>query len=358
MTRFLLYLTILIWPFGLLLTYRSGIFNFPIYYLDIATLLLSISVATQYHTYKDLFVKPIIKAQLLFSLVLLLSLLVNIFDISTYHRFTSLFYLARVIIYPSIFLAAKKVNQLELRKVISLSVIIFIIIAVLQYLFFPDLRFLKNIGFDDHYYRLVGGLFDPNYTGAIISAITLYFLFSGQTLLSLLLLVPLALTFSRASYLSFVVPVIIGFINKRTKSLRLLLVFGLLAIIIYLIPKPFGEGVNLLRTFSIYSRFSSWQDGFGLFWQRPLLGWGYNTLYSSIGSRFSIDNSFIYILATSGIFGILSFLNLLRESIRLSNYPTKIFISSLLIHSLFNNSFFFIWILAPFWLAISLSSKE
>lgn len=357
MSKFLLYLTILIWPFGLLLTYKNPTFQFPVYYLDIAVSLLFLSTLLEYKKYLNLTKTNLFKAQILFASVLFVSLLANFGAILEFKKFTSFLYLLRVFIYPSIFLVAQRVKVEELKRIILVSVCIFLSLGMIQYLFLPDLRFLKNLGFDDHYYRLVGTMFDPNFTGALISAISLYLFFSGKKLWSLILLIPLSLTFSRASYLSFIVPLITGLFLSKSKNLKPLLLIPILALLVYLIPKPFGEGVNLFRTFSIYSRFQSWSDGLNLFWFRPWFGWGYNTLASN--ARFSsIDNSFILLLATSGIAGLLSFLNLLRESFISIKLPSRIFILSLLVHCLFNNTFFFIWVLSAFWVILALDAKE
>jgi len=99
-----------------------------------------------------------------------------------------------------------------------------------------------------------------------------------------------------------------------------------------------------------------------LFQTKPFFGWGYNTLRGLNGSRFQIDNSFIFLLATTGIFGLLSFINLQKAIVsNIKNVGIKILLYSLLIHSIFNNSFFYIWILSFFWLMSAVgqdNSKE
>ena len=218
------------------------------------------------------------------------------------------------------------------------------------------MRFLKFIGFDDHYYRLIGPFYDPNFTGAVFAGLALFFVGKNIYLLYLPFIGLLALTFSRASYLVFAVGIVYLLINH--KKIKLLLLLVLLGVIIYLIPKPFGEGVNLLRTFSIFSRIDSWQTGSSLFVQRPILGWGYNTLRSANGGRFQIDNSFIFLMATTGILGFLAFINLLIKAFKTSrNKEMFIVVFSLLLHSMFNNSLFYIWILALFWLSLGLGQK-
>jgi O-antigen ligase len=185
----------------------------------------------------------------------------------------------------------------------------------------------------------------------------LYFVAKNKLLYSLPFVCFLALTFSRASYLTFLVGIIYELVTH--KKIKLLFLLGLLCLLIYLVPKPFGEGVNLLRTFSIYSRFESWQQGIALFTQKPILGWGYNTLRATDGSRMQIDNSFIFLLATTGIVGFLSFLNLLREIGRhITDRGVKLVFFSILFHSLTNNSLLYIWILAFFWCAVGIGQTK
>ncbi len=212
----------------------------------------------------------------------------------------------------------------------------------------PDMRFLKLLGFDDHYYRLIGTLLDPNFSGAIIAGGAIFALFANQLPLFFVSLIALALTFSRASYLSFgVAVVLLALYNKKTK---LILLISLLGLIIYFIPKPFGEGVNLLRTVTVFSRVNSWQTGLNLFIQSPLWGWGFKKVF--------IDNSLIYLLVSSGLIGFLSFLYLLKSIFKNIDPINKIILALLLIHSMFNNSFFFVWIYFTFWISLSLKFRE
>lgn len=345
MIYFLLLLAIYIWPFGQLLT-------FGLYPLDIVVFLLSTSLVLSPKR-KEIFTGPVLKPLIIFLGVATLSLLIN------FKQGTSLsvFYLVRLITYPSLFFAARHIGLARLKKPILISIGIFSLLCLVQYLIFPDMRYLKNLGFDDHYFRLIGPFYDPNFTGAVFAGLALYFVAKNKVISSLPFIGFLALTFSRASYLAFLLGLIYLLFTKR--KIRLLLLLVLLGIIIYLLPKPSGEGVNLLRTFSIYSRLDSWQQGITLFLQKPIIGWGYNTLKTATGGRFPIDNSFIYLLATTGIVGFLSFICLLRKLYKSTkDEGIKILAISLLVHSLFNNSLFFIWILALFWIALGTGQEK
>lgn len=356
MIYYLLLLTIYIWPFGQLLSFTNSTLPFSIYLLDIAVLFVSVSLVLSPKR-KEIFRSSITKPLILFLGAATLSLLINSKQAVTAGFPLSVFYLLRLIIYPSLFYASKFIGVNRLRQPLLISLGIFIALSLTQYLIFPDMRFLKNLGFDDHYFRLIGPFYDPNFTGAVLAGLAMYFIAKNKLLYSIPFIALLAPTTSRASYLVFAIALIYLLVTKKKIKLLFLLMF--LGATIYLIPKPFGEGVNLLRTFSIFSRIESWQQGIALFIQRPVLGWGFNTLREADGSRFQIDNSFIYLLATTGMIGLTSFVNLLSSLLKNTrDTGIKMLIVSLLLHSLFNNSLFYIWIMALLWVAAGLGQQK
>lgn len=99
-------------------------------------------------------------------------------------------------------------------------------LSFVLYLVFPDMRSLAFFGWDDHYYRLIGTLFDPNYTGLVLSVGLLspfgWLSFKRQasssidqwmlTILSLFFAICLGLTFSRSSWLSLSIAVVAYFL--------------------------------------------------------------------------------------------------------------------------------------------------
>ena len=357
MIEVLLKISILVWPFGQLLSYRLGQSNYPIYLLDLLSILLTIFLLIGEKSRKQISKDPISPYLLGFMVICGLSLAVNIFSFNLFNILKASFYLLRVITYPSFYYAVKLVDWKNIKSSVTASVIIFLFLGLIQYVIFPDTRSLKYAGFDDHYFRLIGTFFDPNYTGAMLGALGLYFLSTGGYLTAVIILPLLALTYSRASYLSYFLGVIWISIEKKIKYLILLLL--LIPLSVFFSPRPYGEGVNLFRTFSIFSRFDSWLIGIKLFSERPLLGWGFNTLTNLNGQRIGIDNSYLFILATTGIIGLIAFLWLLYKSLR-PVWKTYFFLPliTLLFHSLFNNSFFFIWINSAFWLMLGLAYKS
>ena len=356
MIHYLLLLVIYIWPFGQLLAFKPEALPFTIYLLDFAVLFLSVSLIISSKR-KAILCSSVTKPLAIFLGVAMASFLVNLNLSATSSIPLSALYLLRLIVYPSVFFAAKHIGFNRLKNPVIISLGIFIVICLLQYLIFPDMRFLKNIGFDDHYYRLIGPLFDPNFTGAVFAGASLFFIFNNSFLFSIPFIGLLALTFSRASYLTFIIG--LGIMLFTHKKIKILLLLMLLGFTICFLPKPFGEGVNLLRTTSIFSRVESWRQGANLFIKRPILGWGYNNLRGVNNSRYQVDNSFIFILATTGIFGFLALVNLI---FRIFNNPfnngMKLIAFSILIHSLFNNSLFYIWISALFWFTLGLAQEK
>lgn len=357
MTNYLLILALLIWPFGQLLNLQLPGQTMVIYPLDLICILLTLSLLFSKPRRLQVIRDPLTKPLAFFLFIASLSLLFNLQFAASGGLAVAFSYLIRLLIYPSVYFAAKFSPSRQVLRTILFSLGFFSLLGILQYLIFPDMRFLKNLGFDDHYFRLIGSFYDPNFTGAIFAASALVFLSLSQWPTAVFLVLLLSLTFSRASYLVFLLGILFIFLAQKKRAL--LWVLLLLAGIIFFIPKPFGEGVNLLRTFSIYSRFDSWRIGINLFIQKPFFGWGYNTLRGLTGQRFQIDNSLLYLAATTGIFGTLAFIGLLRAALRQITFlPQKIFILALLIHSLFNNSLFYIWLYFAFWLVLGLPTKE
>jgi len=352
----LLLLTLYVWPFGQLLSFSVPQLPLTIYILDLVVFLVALSLIVSKKR-KKIFSGSITKPLLIFLSVAVISLLFNLKQGIFAGLPLSFFYLLRLIIYPSLFFAARHIGFNKLKKPLLISLGIFSFLSLFQYLIFPDMRYLKILGFDDHYFRLIGTFYDPNFTGAVFAGISLYFIAKSKLLFSIPFIGLLALTFSRASYLTFAIGLIYLLITNKKIKLLLLLIF--LGIVIYLLPKPFGEGVNLLRTFSIFSRFESWNRGLALFFERPILGWGYNNLRGIENSRFQTDNSFIFLLATTGTVGFLFFINLLKKLYQTTiDSGIKILVFSVLLHSLFNNSLFFIWITALFWFTLGIGQAK
>lgn len=147
--------------------------------------------------------------------------------------------------------------------------------GLFQYIVLPDTRFLMNLGWDDHYYRLLGTFFDPNFAGmglilTALAILSLHQRFSKSLLIGLLMILVagITLTYSRSSYLALMAASLgVIFLPKAVSSweLREKIVLGATmlvtaATILLIAPKPGGEGVKLLRTASISARVNDTQN--------------------------------------------------------------------------------------------------
>lgn len=357
----ILFLIALVWPFG-------QIFELPflgsarLYLLDLLVLALSLSLLSK-KTLQSIKSDSLFKPLAYFFLIAAFSLLLALPNLSLEGGATAALYLFRWLTYTSIYFALRTIKfDQKVFKVILASLAAFTLLGLAQYLFLPDTRFLFYLGFDDHFYRLIGTFLDPNFTGlALLIFVFLLLSRPKYKYLALFPVVALALTYSRATYLTGLITVV--YLLLRTPKKSYLLGIPIVLLIVYLAPKPYGEGVNLLRTFSITSRLQDSAAGLQLLNQKPLFGHGFNTLRSIkvtdgvLPNRAAggFSNSFIFILVTTGIFGFLAYLNLLYHALRQTwSYPhLNASLLAIILHSFFNNSLFYIWLMVLFWLITS-----
>ena len=372
---FILFFTLL--PFGQLLRIEKNIFNFyvVIHPIDIIAILslpyLFIVKRTGLLKYVENFILIII-ASFIFSL--------TIFEYSEIFRGS--FYLFRLVSYFALanltyYLSHRLNSSKILLKIIQTSIFIFMIFGLYQFFYFYDLRDLYYVGWDDHYYRLTSTFFDPGFSASIL--IVGLFIFIRNRLIKnnwlnisviLLFLVSIFLTFSRAGYLALLIVTIINFKNYINK---ILIAFILLLTIILIIPKPQSSGVELYRLFSIKSRLINYSDTLEIFKKYPLFGIGFNNLciyktnyllsdniysHSCSGS----DSSLFLLLATTGVVGIITFINsayLFNKYLKNDIYGNLLKISflTILIGSFFNNNLFYNFLMGIIAVFIGLSNS-
>ena len=184
----------------------------------------------------------------------------------------------------------------------------------------------------------------------------------------------LALTYSRAGYVAFLGGILTFLLAKKSLK-KVLVIMGLFAFIVLLIPSFGSEGVHLGRTKSIFARLESYSEAIKLTAKSPVFGVGFNNLcvakdkFLGQTANFQshacsgIESSLLMLLATSGVVGIIVFVYLIYWIIR--EIPKDIygltFISSLvalLLHSLFVNSLFYPWVMGWMGLLLGVSFKE
>lgn len=258
-----------------------------------------------------------------------------------------------------------------------------LLLGLLQYFFLPDTRFLHIYGWDDHFNRLIGTQFDPNFIGLlfiffIILLEVLPFIQSRvKVALRLILILAISLTFSRSTYLAFGVALLYltfyeVFKDRTWQSFKWIGLIFLLGLAIVIAPKPAGEGVRLARTSTVISRLDRTDQeisnltatdlivGKGLF--VPL-----NTDVSTVETEiipnhaWFTDNVIVNLFVSLGGVGMI-----LMILVAIKYYPTHFSNAfwvaawiALLIHSMFNNSLLqpFIWLFLGLTIGI-LGSKK
>lgn len=365
-----------------------------------------------------------------------LSLFLNLAILKPDQIMISGLYIIRIVLYSSLISVFRTLGGEFIKKYIYLSAAIgmgIVLFGYFQYFYYPSLRNLYYLGWDEHLYRMFSTFLDPNFLGAffvleLLLLMSLFFefmlpqnnslhsasgektksrslisnlkytdlkriLIKGILILSIFLtLIAVFLTYSRSSFIMLVVsiPFYLFLINKRKW-----LLFGLILFIfaIFLIPKQFNiEGMNPLRTASISARSSEYQNSLKIFSTSPLYGIGFNAYrYAQIREGFlktnvakthsgaGVPNSYLLVIATTGIVGLGLFLNFLYKTIKILFLERRATLSKqgwdyrfyffsaviasvvgIMVHSLFENTFFYpfimIWIFLMMGLAMSKES--
>ncbi len=214
---------------------------------------------------------------------------------------------------------AAVVNRLALWTTAGL-----ILLGGIQLLVMPDLAVLRPDGWDPHRYRLVGTFLEPAFLAAVlgISLIGIWYQHQrengSQTLLMRVVIgLAILLTASRAAVGALLVTGIASLL--RQKAYRMVLFgMGILIIIAGLIPflpRPDGEGWNLLRTSTIQSRIVDASEAVEIWQQSPIWGVGYNqigafrdredkTLFDRDHAAHSFHASYLIVLVTGGVIGL------------------------------------------------------
>lgn len=348
----------------------------------------------------NIFVNELTKPLCLFISICLLSLLANFSNIQLYEFILSSLYLVRWVAYVFVFFIVYSFDQktkLSIIKFLVLSQLLFIVLGFIQYFFYPNLRNLFYMGWDDHLYRLFSTFLDPNFAATQINLFIFFLimiikddLFSLKKFKFILIILfglsiaALLLTYSRSGYIMFILGVSISFwlLNNKRLIVILFLIFFLGVIII---PKNLGSaGIELWRTASINARTESANNALIIIKDHPIFGVGFNTYryaqrkYGFIVNRSvfpshsdaGTDNSFLFVWATSGILGLIIYIYIwfviLRTNFASYSVTTNksweknlsililtsifsLFLNALFINSLFYpNIMFWVWVITGF----------
>lgn len=340
-------------------------------------------------------IKPLLflKSAIIFIFIAILSLILTPLRLRPEETLISFFYTVRFTMYILlcwlIVSGAFPVLRNNIPRILIFSGLGLAALGLLQFIFLPDLRFLTTGGWDPHYFRTVSTFLDPNFAGAyfvltlllLISTSHLrgrndrtprvFYYVSNKLVYVLFAIVYLALltTFSRSSFLMFLVSGITVSCLKRSKTLLLfsLLLFAGLMLGFQIYSQTVAEPRNIDRIQSASNRFNTWQQGFALFQKSPILGIGYNAyryglkqfnlgdeeFLQSHGSS-SNDSSLLFVMSTTGIIGLMGYLFFLFSLIYPKITPV---ILGLIVHSLFANSLFYPPILVWMLLIAAVSKK-
>lgn len=294
-------------------------------------------------------------------------------------------YLLRLVSYFAMFVViqhlvkSKKINDLILKSVVISSLFVGLL-GFVQYIIVYDTRTIGVWGWDYHLGRLISTHLDPNFSGLILTlgiviSTGLYFKErSRYVLLSMVTLLPaFALTYSRSSYLSLIFAfATLTFLLRKNVIKFVAVALMIIAMIFIVLPKGDSIGVKLDRKDSIYMRFDNFNETSQIWHKYPLFGVGYNNICTSrtemgyksgLHSCGGADNSIMFILATSGVVGLMMFVFMGSEMINLSRKDIYgfIFLSCLVavfVHSMFINSAFYPWILGYMALIGAVGVKE
>jgi len=366
----------------------GNIFKFTFYSPDVRISLLDIVVfmvtsgivLVRLKDFSKLLSENIQITSSLFILIcwLLITLFPTVGIYGTTATVIGLFYWIRLLLYSLLgFALASLFTRGQIKNLTFVSGLSLLISGIFQYLVFPDIRNLQVSEWDPHYYRVVGSLLDPGFMAILLLLFMVFLitrplknLFHNYLLISTTYLI-FALTYSRSGYLAMMAYSAVVSFTKH--SWRPLILSGLLLFFTVLIlPRsPDGEGVKLERTSSITARIQNWKNSFHIILSHPISGVGYNVyryaqkeagfldnsnwLKSHAGA--GADSSLLFITATSGLFGLLFYLNYLKALFSLKTISYEL--TALLIHSMFLNSLFYPLVL--FWIsclvAISIARK-
>lgn len=301
-----------------------------------------------------------IKAALIFTLIALISLFLTPLPLSAFEYFTSFSYTIRFSLFILLawLIYLKAFPNINVYSVLKTSGLGLAILGLLQFIFLPNLSFLLPNGWDPHYFRTVSTFLDPNFTGAyfvltllVISPKNFYIKFA-------IVFLALLTTFSRSSYLMFLISGLVYGILKKSRPLILstIVLFLILLLGFQIYTQLVANPRNIDREKSASLRMDTWQQGWTIFQRSPFLGVGFNAyryglreyqlgeeqFINSHGASTN-DSSLLHATATTGIVGLVSFLFFLLILLKrgLKNVILTAGLLGLIAHSFFANSLFY-----------------
>ena len=391
----LLFCYLVLFPFGQLNRLPISLFQSPEIRFYLTDLVMFLLILT-WGIWRFLLIKkkytlpPLTKPIFLFLMIAIISLIVNSSRLSIRELFVSGLYLLRWIVYAGLYFVLidlkDRFNYLKWSSMVNYLIVLGAMTAIfglVQYLIWPDIGFLEVFGYDPHYFRLVGTFFDPGFIGIILVLTLILLVVSNWEKIGIFklknlpvhcllftLYCSLALTYSRSSYLAYLMGMgVIAFIKKAPRFFLIILFIGALTLLI--LPRQSGgEGIRLERTSTIQARAGSWQNALIISRDHPLIGVGFNAFryaqrdygflkeqWQESNAGAGADSSLLFVLATTGIIGFLTYLGIWWKILRIGNLTILASALAILIHSLFLNSLFYPWVMAWMWILLAKENK-
>ncbi|MBI2430723.1 MAG: O-antigen ligase family protein [Candidatus Levybacteria bacterium] len=382
---FFLFLLFL-FPFGEIARFDLGN-NIAVRVLDVAIGLVLVAWLLDKEK-KKRFQKKLVNPILFFTGALFVSLFLNMKNYQGSEIIISSLYFLRWIVYAGLYFVVADFDIKFKSKIRELLVVIGAMVVVLgyvQYFLYPNLRNLYYLGWDEHLYRMFSTFLDPNFAGTFF---VLYLLFLSGLFwnsykekqyrsiqiyggLFVLTFCAILLTFSRGAFIMFFVSM--GVFLMQIKKARLLFGIAVLSIIFLGLVSRFNqsEGTNLFRTTSNLARIESVNRAITIFLDNPIFGVGFNNYrYAKLRYGFTskskyedhagagTDNSFLFVLATTGIIGFSAYVYLWYSIVRnLRNIVITSSLVGLFVNALFINSLFYPFIMAWVWILLGITEK-
>lgn len=357
-------------------------------FFDLSVVILSLFYIKKIYNGKFSLKIPI----LLFTAVSVFSLAINFFNYEINQILIGSLYLVRWVAYTGIYFTAVNLNKKGkeyVLKFMMLSGIVIVAIGYLQLIFYPSLKNLYYLGWDEHMHRMFSSFMDPNFAGVIFVLFFVFFFIFRNELLkqnflqySILIstFAAIILTYSRGALVMLVISALIYSILKKDWKIIAGTISVLAIVFVILSPGFYIENTNLLRRASASQRLETSVQALGIFKKNPL-GVGFNTYryarekYGSIDtSRFGpshsgagVDSSLVFVLVTSGIPGFIVYIFLLCKMFKLGfsrlsyNKMSLVLVASLgglLVNSLLINSLLYSFSMAWIFLLTGLTENN
>ena len=314
----------------------------------------------------------------MFALIGLFSLIINGSRLSINEFFISFSYLTRWVIYAGVFFVVSDFDKHFKKKILSLLIFagsLIVGLGYLQYFFYPSLKNLYYLGWDEHMHRMFSVFLDPNFAGAFF---VLFFLFLigvflknkniSAGILLMLTLGAVFLTFSRSALIMLIISSSLLFVLMH-KKIWIAILFGITILVITMSSRYFSiENINLFRIVSSEARLATAKEAVRIILSRPIFGVGFNSyryakldyglrnnkLYLISHADAGVDNSFLFVAATTGIVGFILYLFLWFRIFKIASILAIASIAGIFINSLFINSLFYPFIMLWLWIIIAI----